>query len=255
MLRTRVIPTLLLKNGGLVKGQKFKKHKYVGDPINAVKIFNEKEVDELVFLDISARDRGTIDFELIKRIASETFMPFAYGGGVSSIKDIEKLFHIGVEKVVLNTSAFQNQELISEAVSLAGSQSIVVSIDVKKSLLGKYKVMIQNGVKSINLSPKEYTLHLESLGVGEIIVTSIDREGSGLGYDINLIHELSSAISIPVIASGGASKLEHFKEAVEEGKASAVAAGDMFTFQGKLKAVLITYPTYNDLIELFSHRT
>lgn len=251
MLRTRVVPTLLLQDGGLVKGQQFKNHKYVGDPINAVKIFNDKEVDELIFLDISATARGSIDYELIKNIASEAFMPFGYGGGINNIQQIEKLFNIGVEKVVLNSSAFRTPQLITDAVKLAGSQSVVVSIDVKKRLFGGNRVFISNGRKCTNIKPVDYALKMEQLGVGELIVCAIDREGTGRGYDLELVKSIAQQVSIPTVALGGASTLSHLKEAVEFAQVSGVAAGDMFTFQGKLKAVLITYPEYDKLTELF----
>lgn len=251
MLRTRVIPTLLLRNGGLVKGQQFKNHKYVGDPINAVRIFNEKEVDELVFLDISVTPQlKEPNFELIADIASEAFMPFGYGGGISSVSQIEKLFKLGVEKAIINSSAFNKPELIKDASNLAGSQSIVVSIDVKKSLFGGYEVYTENGTKSTKQKPEEYAKKMQELGAGELIICVIDREGTAKGYDLNLIESVANSIDIPVVASGGAGKLQDFADAVNIGHASAVAAGDMFTFHGKHKAVLITYPKYNQLEEL-----
>ena len=252
MLRVRVIPTLLLRNAGLVKGVQFKNHKYVGDPINAVKIFNEKEVDEMVFLDICAtkEDRGP-NFELIKDIASEAFMPFGYGGGVTEVQQIEKLFSIGVEKVIINTAAFTKPSLIKDASKISGSQSIVVSIDVRKSLLGRYEVFIKNGTVSTKQSPVEYAKRMQDLGAGELIVCSIVNEGTGKGYDTKLLNMISAAVDIPVVASGGAGELEDFSDAFHNGHASAVAAGNMFTFYGKHKAVLITYPKYNELEQLF----
>lgn len=251
MLRVRVIPTLLLRNGGLVKGKNFLNHRYVGDPINAVKIFNEKEVDELVFLDISATARGMVDYSLINDISSEAFMPFAYGGGITELSQIEKLFNLGVEKVILNTSAFRNPQLVKDASRIAGSQSIVVSIDVKKSLLGGYEVYVANGTKSTKINPVDYAKKAEDLGAGELVICSIDREGTGKGYDLKLLESVANSVNIPVVGLGGAGKLEHFKEAVEIGQVSAVAAGDFFIFHGKLKAVLITYPEYRTLTHLF----
>ena len=248
MLRTRVIPTLLLRTGGLVKGQHFKNHKYVGDPINAVRIFNEKEVDELVFLDISiSPQKKEPNYELIKDIASEAFMPFGYGGGITEVSQVEKLFNIGVEKTIINTSAFHKPSLVKDASSIAGSQSIVVSIDVKKTLLGSYEVYIENGTKRTKQKPDEYAKKMQELGAGEIIICAIDREGTGKGFDLNLIESVAKAVDIPVVALGGAGKLQDFADAVNIGHASAVAAGDMFTFHGKHKAVLITYPKYNQL--------
>lgn len=252
MLRVRVIPTLLLRDTGLVKGSKFANHKYVGDPVNAVKIFNEKEVDELVFLDINARDKKTgPNFAIIEDIASEAFIPFAYGGGISKMEEIYKLFRLGVEKVVLNSSAYHNPELISEAAGAYGSQSVVVSIDVRKTFFGKYEVYIDSGKTKTKLSPTEFAKQVEALGAGELIVCAIDREGTGKGYDCSLLKQITEVVDIPVVASGGAGSIEHFAEAVEEGGVAAVSAGDMFTFHGKHKAVLITYSKYEELEHLF----
>lgn len=251
MLAARVIPTLLLKNGGLVKGSKFKNHKYVGDPINAVKIFNDKEVDELVFLDIEATQKGQEpNFDLIGSIASQAFMPFGYGGGIRNLAQIERLFKLGVEKVIINTSAIESPNLISEASNKVGSQSIVVSIDAVKTFTGKYWVVIRSGTKRVKVTPWELAKKVEALGAGEIIVNSVDREGTLNGYDSVLVEKVSRCVSIPVVASGGAGSLRDFKDVVDLG-ASAAAAGDMFTFHGKHKAVLITYPKYEELKELF----
>ncbi|NOH80814.1 imidazole glycerol phosphate synthase subunit HisF [Vibrio sp. RE86] len=251
MLATRVIPTLLMRNTGLVKGVKFKNHKYVGDPVNAVKIFNDKEADELIILDINATvDRREPNYELIADIASQAFMPFAYGGGINTIEQIEKIFRLGVEKIILNSAACNDLQLVSEASSIAGSQSIVVSIDVKKSLFGKYKVFSHSNSINTGLEPIEFATQIEKAGAGEIMVTSIDNEGTGNGYDYKLIQQIADAVTIPVIASGGAGSMRHLKEAVDSG-ASAVAAGSLFTFHGKHRAVLITYPEYQELKSLF----
>ncbi len=251
MLRTRVIPVLLLKGSGLVKGKKFKNHNYVGDPINAVKIFNEKEVDELLFFDISTTPNQTEpNYTLISSIASEAFMPFGYGGGITNVQQIEKLFALGVEKVVINTAAYHNPEFVREACLLAGSQSIVVSMDIKKTLFNKYEVFVSNGLKRTKLNPVDYAKRIQDLGAGELIVSSIDGEGTGQGYDLRLLESVSSEVEIPVVALGGAGKLEDFADAVNISKVSAVAAGDMFVFHGKHKAVLITYPEYNALERL-----
>jgi len=251
MLSVRVIPTLLLKNKGLVKGCKFKKHKYVGDPVNAVKIFNEKEVDELVFLDISATlENRPPNFDLLSDIASQAFMPFGYGGGLNNVHDIEKLFKIGIEKAIINTACTKNLSLISDASTIVGSQSIVVSIDVKKSMFGKRTVYSRSGAYDTKMNPLDYARRVEDAGAGEIILCSVDNEGTGLGYDLELINTISNSVGIPVVASGGASSLDHFKEAKKSG-ASAVSAGDMFTFHGKHKAVLITYPEYSVLEQIF----
>jgi len=251
MLKTRVIPTLLLRNSGLVKGERFSNHKYVGDPINAVKIFNTKEVDELVFFDIAASIEGrTPNYDLLADIASEAFMPFAYGGGLNSVHDIEKLFKIGVEKAIINTAAIRDLDIVRQASTIAGSQSIVVAMDVRRSMMGKYQVCSQSGRHNTGLNPIDYASMVVDAGAGELIVTAIDREGTGRGYDIDLIGKVAKAVTIPVVASGGAGNLQHFRQAADAG-ASAVAAGSMFIFHGKHKAVLITYPDYQTLEALF----
>lgn len=251
MLRIRVIPTLLLNGSGLVKGERFRSHRYIGDPVNVVKIFNDKEVDELVFLDISASLRGDgPDFDLLSDIASEAFMPFGYGGGLRSLHDIEKLFKVGVEKAIINTAAADDINFIRDASRVAGSQSIVVSIDVHRSLLGRYQVYAKSGTINTKIEPLAYAKKLEDAGAGELIVCAIDREGTQSGYDIDLIAKISNAVSIPVIASGGARSLVDMKNAVDAG-ASAVAAGSMFVFHGKHKAVLVTYPDSASLENTF----
>lgn len=252
MLRHRIIPTLLLKNNGLVKTTKFKKPVYVGDPINAVKIFNEKEVDELVILDITAtNEKKEITYDKIEEIVSESFMPIGYGGGIHKTEQIEKLFKIGVEKIILNSSAFSNPKLIKEASDIYGSQSIVVSIDIKKDFFGNYKIHSNSGTlkqkKELITSVQEF----EALGAGEILVNSIDRDGTMTGYDLTLIQQVSNNLTIPMVASGGAGKVEHFSEAINNG-ASAVAAGAMFVFHGKHRAVLISYPKYEELEKLLN---
>ena len=252
MLKTRVIPTLLIRNGDLVKGSQFKNHRYVGDPINIVKIFNEKEVDELVFMDISATERGSIDYEIISDISSEAFMPFSYGGGINSLKQIEKLFKIGVEKVIINSAAQQTPELIKDAVKVVGSQSIVLSMDIKKTLWGGYEVFTHNASTRTKNNPVDYAKRMQDLGVGEIIICSVDREGTEKGYDLKLLKSISSVLEIPIVASGGASCLDDFRQAVDIGHASAVAGGNIFIFYGKHKAVLANYPSYDELEKIFS---
>lgn len=252
MLRTRVIPCLLLKNTGLVKTKQFKNPRYIGDPINSVRIFNDKEVDELIFLDIVATNENKEpNFELVKQIASEAFMPFAYGGGVRNLFHIEKLFNIGVEKVVLNTSAFENPKLITEASKIFGNQSIVVSIDYKSNFFGKKEVYIKSGTTNTKEDLLSYVLRKQDEGAGEIFLNSIERDGMFVGYDINTIKQVSSILNIPLIACGGARNLDDLKLAVKEGGASAVAAGSLFVFQGIHRAVLITYPKYSELIKIF----
>src|SRR6185436_14618324 len=205
MLRPRIIPCLLVHNGGLVKTVRFADPKYVGDPINAVRIFNDKEVDELVFLDIAATQAGTgPNFELLTDIASEAFMPFGYGGGITTVDQIRRLFKVGVEKVVLNTAAARTPDLVAQAAAIAGRSSVVVSIDVRRGWLGKYSVCIGNGSEDLKRDPVDYAREMERLGAGEIFLTAIDRDGTQSGYDLELVERVARAVSVPVVASGGA---------------------------------------------------
>lgn len=251
MLNIRIIPALLLSNIGLVKGAKFSKHRYIGDPINTVKIFNDKEVDELIFFDINATNESrSPNFELLSDIASQAFMPFGYGGGLHNVKQVERLFKIGAEKAIINSAAVYNKQLVRDASSIAGSQSIVVSIDVKKNILGKHIVYTHSGTIKSGFDVVDYSRRIEDAGAGEIIICSIDREGTNLGFDKELIKSVSESVNIPVVASGGAGKISHFKQAVDLG-ASAISAGNIFIFHGKHRAVLITYPEREDLKRLF----
>jgi cyclase len=253
MLSTRVIPVLLLHKQGLVKTVKFKKPKYVGDPLNSIKIFNEKEVDELIFLDIDkSKNNKEPDYELITSFASECFMPICYGGGITTIEQMKKIFKIGVEKIALNSSALENESLLREAVSIFGAQSIVVAIDIKKNLLGKYKIYSHNKKKVLKNDIDEYIQLLNNIGVGEIFINNVDLDGAQTGYNIELLKMITKKTDIPVIACGGAGSLEDFKIAKQEAGVSAVAAGSLFVFKGKHKAVLITYPKYNELEKLFN---
>lgn len=255
MLETRVIPVLLFQNNGLVKTIKFKKSKYIGDPLNAIKIFNEKEVDELIFLNIDASKKGLEpNYELIKNFASECFMPVCYGGGITNIEQIKKIFTLGIEKVSINYSALKNSTLLTEAINIYGSQSISVSIDIKKSLLGHYKVYDHVSKKTLNISFLDYIKDIEKLGVGEILLNNVDLDGTQQGYDINLLKKVVENTNIPIIACGGAGKLEDFKSVKTEANVSAVGAGSFFVFQGKHNAVLITYPTYEELAKLFGEK-
>jgi cyclase len=252
MLQIRVIPCLLLKNEGLVKSIKFKDLRYIGDPINAVKIFSEKEVSELIFLDIMAtRQNKKIPMDLIIKIAEECYMPFSIGGGIRSIDDIRNILYNGAEKVVINTAAFENPHLVKEASRIFGNQSIVVSIDVKKKLTGKYEVFTKGGTNSTGMEPLKHALYMEEMGAGELMINSIDRDGTMQGYDINLIRQIADAVSIPVIACGGAGKIEDLAEAVNKSHASAVAAGSFFIFHGPLRGILINFPSKEELEKLF----
>lgn len=247
MLRSRIIPCLLVHKKGLVKTVKFKDPKYVGDPINAVKIFNEKEVDELIVLDIdaSAENRGP-DFELIKNLAIECRMPFCYGGGVTTVEQAKNIITLGAEKVALSTSAVLNLELLKEIGKAVGVQSVVVVIDVKKkkSLLGNisYEIYINNAKTKVDISLEDYILKLNSIGVGEIVINSIDGDGEMKGYDNALVRIVRELTEVPLTVLGGAGTLDDIKNLISEFKIIGAAAGSLFVFKGKYKAVLINYP-------------
>lgn len=254
MLHTRIIPCLLSRNNGLVKTVKFKNPKYLGDPINIIKIFNEKEVDELILLDITATiENRPPDFDYLANLTNECFMPLCYGGGVRSIENMRTLFKIGIEKVAINTYTTENTSFIREAANEFGSQSIVVSIDVKKNLMGKYHIFTHGGRKSTRFDLSDYCKEIACEGAGEILLTSIDRDGSMAGYDLKLIRAVSDAVSIPVVACGGAGNIQHMVEAANQGGASAVAAGSLFVYQGPHRAVLINYPNINTIKAVFAN--
>lgn len=238
------MPCLLMSNGALVKTVRFKSPTYVGDPVNAVRIFNQKEVDELVLLDIEAttHHRG-IDYETLEKVVSECFMPICYGGGVNTLEDMRRLFSLGVEKISLGAAAFENPDLIRQASAEFGSQAIVVTLDVRKGLLGGYSVRTHQGRKDTRLHPVEAAKNMEKLGAGEILLNLIDRDGTWSGFDLKLIREVTNAIGLPVIVCGGAGSLQDVRSAVTEGRASAVAIGSMAVFQGKDLGVLIKFPT------------
>lgn len=248
MLRKRVLPCLLLKKGRLVKTVKFGDPSYVGDPINAVRIYNEKEVDDLIVLDIGAPVDGTpVPLALLGRMASECFMPLAYGGGLRTLDDVRQVLSIGAEKVALNTAAVDNPALVRQAADVFGSQAIIVSIDVRKRLFGRYEVCSTGGRKKTGLDPVAHALAMQEAGAGELLVTSIDRDGTMSGYDVELIRRVTDAVSIPVIACGGAGTLDHIAEVVRDGAASAAAAGSMVVYQGPNRAVLISFPSREEL--------
>lgn len=250
MLRYRIIPSLLLHNKGLFKTIKYNlnKGKYVGDPINAIKIFNDKGVDELIFLDIDAsKEKRGPDFKILKDIATECFMPVSYGGGITTIDEIKKIFQIGIEKVILNTILIHNMSLLKEASRTFGAQSIVASVDIKRNFFGKYKVYNSSKQKITNLEIKNYLKNLEENGVGEIYISDVEKDGTLEGYNIELFKELIKDIKVPIIVNGGAKDINDFSKAIKEAKVSAVSAGSMFVFKGPHKAVLITYPEYTEL--------
>lgn len=253
MSRLRVIPVLLSENSRLVKGVKFKRHKYIGDTLNAIKIFNEKEVDELMLLDITAtKQEREPDYNFLHEIASEAFFPMGYGGGITSVKQIEKILRLGIEKVVLGTAAFTNPQFVYDAVAAVGSQSIVVSVDYRKALMSGLRVYVKNGKLNTKYSPQEYAKKMEDLGAGELIVTSIEREGTGAGYDLDILKVLSEFLSIPIVASGGAGKISDFINARDICNVQAVSAGSMFVYYGPHKAVLINYPPYETMSSVFN---
>lgn len=252
MIIKRIIPCLLLRNNGLTKTVKFRDSTYIGDPINTIRIFNEKEVDELIFLDIDAtRNLKEPPYDLINKIAGECFMPFGYGGGINSLKQIEKIISCGSEKAVINSAFYLNKNLVSEAAKKFGSSTVVVSMDVKKDLFRGYQVYIKSGRSNTGMNPVEYAKKAENEGAGEIFLNSIDKDGTMDGYDIDLVRKVTSAVNIPVVACGGAGRLQDFKSVILDGGASAAAAGSFFVFHGKRRAVLITYPSYSDISNLF----
>jgi cyclase len=250
MLKHRVIPALLLTKKGLVKTQRFANPKYIGDAINAIRIFNEKEVDELIVLDIEAsKNNQQPNYKLIEDFASECFMPLCYGGGIRTVDQAEKIFALGVEKICLQTSILLDINLISELAKKFGSQSIVISLDIKKNWLGKRKLYLASSKKFLEGSWQDWIIKVTKAGAGELLVNSVDNDGMMAGMDIDLIHEASKLIPIPMIAMGGVSSLYDIKDAISNG-ANAVAVGSFFVFHGLHRAVLITYPKYHDLEKL-----
>ena len=249
MIQPRIIPVLLIKNGMLYKGKSFGRYRYVGDPMNAIKIFNELEVDELIVIDIDATEKGrAIELDLVRGLAAEAFMPLAVGGGISSIAEARALLASGVEKIIVNTSAIKRPQLINELALEFGSQSIVACIDIKKTRFSNKKVVYSHcGKKKSRLLPVEWAVELERLGAGEIMVNSVDCDGSGAGYDVDILNAVCNEIKVPVIAAGGAGHFDDFKRAIDSG-CSAAAAGSMFVFHGPRQAVLISYP-YRELID------
>ena len=244
MLRSRIIPCLLIHNKGLVKTVNFKNPKYVGDPINAVKIFNEKEVDELIVLDIDAtkENRGP-NLKMIKNLADECRMPFCYGGGITTVEQAVKIISLGAEKIALSYSALTNINLCQEIGDIIGNQSVVVVLDVKKKkIFGGYDIYTHNGTKKSNWKLNDLISKLEEIGIGEIVINSIDNDGLMQGYDLPLIESIREKCSMPITVIGGAGSIQHIKDLISKFKIIGAAAGSLFVFKGKYKAVLISYP-------------
>jgi cyclase len=248
MFRPRIIPVLLLKGSALVKSIQFKKLQYIGDPINAVKIFNDLKADELIILDIEAtHQKRLISIEFIQEIGEEANMPFGVGGGVRTLKDIENIIKAGAEKVIINTYAAQNPDFIKQAADTFGSSTISVCMDFKKNIFGKTHAYTQRGQKSTGYSPLDFAKLMEDKGVGELIIQSIQRDGMMSGYDIEQTQQIARAVNIPTVALGGAGKFEDLKDAYLNGNTNGLAAGSLFVFHDHNKGVLINYPERNTL--------
>ncbi len=244
MLRPRLIPCLLLEDGDLIKTVNFRRSKYIGDPLNAVRIFNEKEVDELTVLDINATMNGREpDYDLIANLAAECRMPFCYGGGIKTVDQIERLISLGVEKVAVSAAAVADPELVTRGAETVGAQSIVVVLDVSKSRSGKYEVMTHRGTQATGLDPVGFAQRMQDLGAGEIVINAIDRDGKMKGYDIDLVGRIRKVVNIPTTFLGGAGSLEHVAELIRAFGVIGAAAGSLFVFKGVYRAVLINYPS------------
>jgi len=253
MHRPRLIPCLLLDGQRLVKTIRYANSTYIGDPINTIKIFNEKEVDELIILDINASKTGSPpDFDYIRGLASECFMPVCYGGGIKSLADAERLITSGIEKIAINSVTFNSPALVGEIARQFGNQSVVVGIDVKKNWMGNYRVWNSSRRQSTSYSPTDWARQMAESGAGEILLNLVDRDGTLKGYDISLVKTVVSAVTVPVIASGGAASLPDCRAVIMEGGAAAAAAGALFVYKGPHRAVLISYPDARNLQELFS---
>lgn len=253
MLRPRIIPCLLIKDNGLFKSVQFKNHKYVGDPINAVKIFNEKEVDEIFIIDIDATVYNREPhYKLIEALASECRMPLSYGGGVKTVEQAQKIFALGVEKIAISSEALRNPNILTQIGNRVGSQSVVVVLDVKKSKTGKYEIWTHNATKNTGKDPVQFAKEVERLGVGEVVINSIDNDGMMKGYDIDLIDMIRNEVSLPLTLLGGAGTLNDIASLISKHKVIGAAAGSLFVFKGVFKAVLINYPRPLEKASLFS---
>lgn len=243
MLRTRIIPCLQLNDEVLVKTVRFKKPGYIGDPVNTVRIFNELEVDELCFLDIRASLKGrTPNLDILHEIADECFMPLSYGGGIKDFNTAQKILSIGFEKVVLNTIFFKNPKEVKKISDHFGTQSVIGSIDVKKDLFGKYSVYSTDGTKKHKIDPVEWAKRMEELGAGELLITSMNNDGTWQGYDIPILKKIHDAVDVPVIANGGAGSIDHIEDVINFNAANAAALGSMVVYQSKGMGVLVNFP-------------
>jgi cyclase len=252
MLRPRIIPSLLMHDKGLVKTVNFNSPKYVGDPINAVRIFNEKKVDELAFFDIDATVLNREpDYALIEKLARQSRMPLCYGGGVKTVEQAQIIFGLGIEKIALSSAAIDNPQLITQVADRVGSQSVIVVLDVKKKLLGGYEIYTHNGKKSTGINPVKFAIELQALGAGEIIINSIDQDGVMKGYDMNLIDKVTESISLPLTILGGAGSLADVEKVIDKHGVIGVSAGSLFVFKGPYKAVLINYPSQIEKNKMF----
>jgi cyclase len=254
MLRPRIIPSLLIQDNGLVKTVNFKNPKYVGDPINAVRIFNEKEVDELAVFDIDATVLGKEpNYNLIERLANQSMMPLCYGGGVKSVEQAQRIFSLGVEKIALSSAVLTNPDLITQIADRVGSQSVIVVLDVKKKLLGGYEVYTHNGKKSTGINPLKFVEEAQRLGAGEIVINSIDKDGLMKGFDLDLIEKVREKITLPMTVLGGAGSLSDIEKIISKHSVIGIAAGSLFVFKGPYKAVLINYPSREEKNNLFKY--
>jgi cyclase len=252
MLRPRIIPSLLIHDNGLVKTVNFKNPKYVGDPINAVRIFNEKAVDELAVFDIDATVLSKEpNYSLIERLANQSMMPLCYGGGVKTVEQAQRIFSLGIEKIALSSAVLHNPKLITEISDRVGAQSVIVVLDVKKKLLGGYEVFTHNGKKATGINPFKFVEEAQKLGAGEIVINSIDKDGVMKGYDLDLIAKVREKISLPMTVLGGAGSLEDIEKVIDQHGVIGVAAGSLFVFKGPYKAVLINYPTQIEKNKIF----
>ncbi|RZK02682.1 MAG: imidazole glycerol phosphate synthase subunit HisF [Flavobacterium sp.] len=251
MYRPRIIPVLLMRDSGLVKSTNFKNHRYIGDPINAVKIFNDLEADELVFIDIDATlQNRSISLDFVKDVGEEANMPFSVGGGISTIQQIKSIIEAGAEKVILNTVACENPDFVKQAASEFGSSTIVICVDVKKNFWGKEYVWYRQGKKNLSLTPEQFSVQMEEAGAGEIILQSIEKDGTMLGYDVDLVRRVSSVLTIPITVLGGAKDLNDMNKIYNEVTVNGLAAGSLFVYHGERKAVLVNYPTIEEKLNV-----